>query len=330
MPLPHNLFDYCSIRKSNFIEKYLVVKRKISFVYKADILLTKLIIRGVAMKQDKQKEMLMQAHEYFEKKDYVQAEQYFRKAIKKNGSFNAMSFYYIGLIEKLRGEFARALENVKKAAECLEQETNMVGKSYQGKIYTDLAYLYFCFGLEKEAEANYYKAYTVCDEIRPKYSNYTNYLHVLVTKNISGIDLVNAAKGYNSINPPAVSPQHNKEKIRIAYISPDFRNHILFYFISSLLSKYDRNKFYVVCVGLNKEKDIVTEAIRNTVDEYIDVSGLEYEKIACLLKGMNIDILFDLAGHTASSGLPVLGYRVAPVQISGIGWIGPMSRFSTT
>ena len=42
-----NLFDYCSIRKSNFIEKYLVVKRKISFVYKADILLTKLIIRGV-------------------------------------------------------------------------------------------------------------------------------------------------------------------------------------------------------------------------------------------------------------------------------------------
>lgn len=45
MPLPHNLFDYCSIRKSNFIEKYLVVKRKISFVYKADILLTKLIIR---------------------------------------------------------------------------------------------------------------------------------------------------------------------------------------------------------------------------------------------------------------------------------------------
>ena len=46
MPLPHNLFDYCSIRKSNFIEKYLVVKRKISFAYKADILLTKLIIRG--------------------------------------------------------------------------------------------------------------------------------------------------------------------------------------------------------------------------------------------------------------------------------------------
>ena len=45
MLLPHNLFDYCSIRKSNFIEKYLVVKRKISFVYKADILLTKLIIR---------------------------------------------------------------------------------------------------------------------------------------------------------------------------------------------------------------------------------------------------------------------------------------------
>ena len=52
MPLPHNLFDYCSIRKSNFIEKYLVVKRKISFVYKADILLTKLIIRECDIYED--------------------------------------------------------------------------------------------------------------------------------------------------------------------------------------------------------------------------------------------------------------------------------------
>ena len=47
MPLPHNLYDYCSIRISSLVEKYLVVKRKISFVDKADILLTKLIIRGV-------------------------------------------------------------------------------------------------------------------------------------------------------------------------------------------------------------------------------------------------------------------------------------------
>ena len=46
MPLPHNLYDYCSIRIFSLVEKYLVVKRKISSVDKADILLTKLIIRG--------------------------------------------------------------------------------------------------------------------------------------------------------------------------------------------------------------------------------------------------------------------------------------------
>ena len=46
LPLPHNLYDYCSIRISSLVEKYLVVKRKISFVDKGDILLTKLIIRG--------------------------------------------------------------------------------------------------------------------------------------------------------------------------------------------------------------------------------------------------------------------------------------------
>ena len=47
LPLPHNLYDYCSIRISSLVEKYLVVKRKISFVDNANILLTKLIIRGV-------------------------------------------------------------------------------------------------------------------------------------------------------------------------------------------------------------------------------------------------------------------------------------------
>ena len=51
MPLPHNLYDYCSIRISSLVEKYLVVKRKISFVDKADILLTKLIIRGGYMNE---------------------------------------------------------------------------------------------------------------------------------------------------------------------------------------------------------------------------------------------------------------------------------------
>ena len=61
MPLPHNLFDYCSIRKSNFIEKYLVVKRKISFVYKADILLTKLIIRGVTIMKLTTKDLCLTA-----------------------------------------------------------------------------------------------------------------------------------------------------------------------------------------------------------------------------------------------------------------------------
>lgn len=52
MPLPHNLYDYCSIRISSLVGKYLVVKRKISSVDKADILLTKLIIRGENSDED--------------------------------------------------------------------------------------------------------------------------------------------------------------------------------------------------------------------------------------------------------------------------------------
>lgn len=47
LPLLHNFYDYCNIRISSLVEKYLVVKRKISFADKADILLTKPIMREV-------------------------------------------------------------------------------------------------------------------------------------------------------------------------------------------------------------------------------------------------------------------------------------------
>lgn len=66
----------------------------------------------------------------------------------------------------------------------------------------------------------------------------------------------------------------------------------MYSFYYNLFAKYDKNNFYVICLSLNKKKD----------DAYT-------EKI----KSMNVDILVDLAGHSANSGLSLFAYRVAPV-----------------
>lgn len=96
----------------------------------------------------------------------------------------------------------------------------------------------------------------------------------------------------------------------------------MYSFYYNLFAKYDKNNFYVICLSLNKKKDdAYTEKIKSLVDEYIDIGDLSREDMAEKIKSMNVDILVDLAGHSANSGLSLFAYRVAPVQISGLGWM---------
>ena len=111
----------------------------------------------------------------------------------------------------------------------------------------------------------------------------------------------------------------NKKKIRIGYISPDFRQHAVSYFSYTMLANFNRNVFEVFCYAKGLADDI-TFKLKAVVDKWQNVDNLEYEDIAKLIYADNIDILVDLAGHTAHSLLPVLAYKPAPLQISGIGY----------
>ena len=86
-----------------------------------------------------------------------------------------------------------------------------------------------------------------------------------------------------------------------------------------MLANFNRNVFEVFCYAKGLEDDI-TFKLKAVVDKWQNVDNLEYEDIAKLIYADNIDILVDLAGHTAHSLLPVLAYKPAPLQISGIGY----------
>ena len=109
-------------------------------------------------------------------------------------------------------------------------------------------------------------------------------------------------------------------KLRIGYISPDFRLHAAAYFFMPLVRDFDDASFEVTCYATGK-RDRVTALFRRKNVRWQDVSRLSAKETAQRIARDGIDILVDLAGHTQTSGLPVLAQRPAPVQMTAIGYM---------
>lgn len=110
------------------------------------------------------------------------------------------------------------------------------------------------------------------------------------------------------------------DRLRIGFLSPDFRNHSVMYFVEGLLSQLDRREFTVIGFQLNVKGDEVTQTVRNHCDEFIDLAAHPVNARAAIIAAAKIDILVDLAGHTANTGLYLMVHRLAPVQVSWLGY----------
>ena len=109
-------------------------------------------------------------------------------------------------------------------------------------------------------------------------------------------------------------------KLRIGYLSPDFRAHSVAFFIEPLLSAHDRGRVEVTCYANLLRPDTMTQRLRGIADRWRNVWGLDDEKLARLVRRDGIDILVDLAGHTSGNRLRVFGMKPAPIQVSWLGY----------
>ncbi len=106
---------------------------------------------------------------------------------------------------------------------------------------------------------------------------------------------------------------------RIAYVSPDFREHSVGFFIRHVLRAHDRARFHVTCYANGGADDAVATAIDASAPA-IDISALDDEEFAARVARDGIDILVDLAGHTRDSRVGSLSRRLAPVQVTYLGY----------
>jgi predicted O-linked N-acetylglucosamine transferase (SPINDLY family) len=129
------------------------------------------------------------------------------------------------------------------------------------------------------------------------------------------------AAGLAGDPPPqrGVTPDPDR-RIRVGYVSPNFSRHSVGYFIEPVIAQHDRARFEVYCYSNLPTPDDTTARIRSCAHAWRDVHGIDDDALAQSVAADRIDVLVDLAGHTAGNRLPVFARRAAPVQMTWLGY----------
>jgi predicted O-linked N-acetylglucosamine transferase (SPINDLY family) len=109
-------------------------------------------------------------------------------------------------------------------------------------------------------------------------------------------------------------------RLRIGYVSPDFCHHAVAYFIEPVLENHDRSHYEIFCYSDVRVPDAVTTRLKSHAEHWRDTAGLGDSALVEAIRSDRIDVLVDLAGHTAGNRLGVFARRAAPAQFTWLGY----------
>ena len=110
-------------------------------------------------------------------------------------------------------------------------------------------------------------------------------------------------------------------RLRIGYVSPDFRRHAVAYFIEPVLGAHNKEHFEIFCYSNSLKHDEVTKRIQGYADQWRNIAGISDGQAVKQIQKDEIDILVDLAGYTAENRILIFARKPAPIQISWIGYL---------
>jgi predicted O-linked N-acetylglucosamine transferase (SPINDLY family) len=122
--------------------------------------------------------------------------------------------------------------------------------------------------------------------------------------------------------PPLANNPDPERRLRVGFIGGDFRNHAIMRFFEPMALSYDRQKLEFRCYMTMPHDDAVTAVIRSAVDHFEHVHTLRFQQLAERLRGDQLDIVIDLAGHTVGNRIECFHHRPAPLQLT---WFGQPS-----
>ncbi|MCH8619626.1 tetratricopeptide repeat protein [Undibacterium sp. TS12] len=264
---------------------------------------------------------------------------------------DAIAYDNLGLISYLQGRFKDAIVSLKRAVEIapdLLNAHNNLASSYKrdGQLqeaensyrhalrldsnnpmpHNNLALVFSDQGRIADAVNAYQKAL----ELNPDFAEaHSNLLFALnYHPDLSSKEIYAAYQAYDQRFAVALKSTWRSfenerspgSKLRIGYVSPDFSNHSVKYFLEPLMARHDKSQFEVYAYAQLNWEDEVTARYRKYADHWIPTILMSDHELAERIRADRIDILIDVAGHTGHNRLQVFARKPAPVSMSWLGF----------
>ena len=248
--------------------------------------------------------------------DWVDARNLFLDSYQKAPNYDDALCNYAHVSVVLR-DYAHAFRELLKRKE----------KNYNPKINEALARIYFFEG-EIDKEVDLFKENEKNDHLTA-----TTASHLLVSMNYSSNfdqnDYLNYCKkidkkfSFSEEELNKLNRSGLNNELTIGFISPDFKEHSVYYFLKSTLKSFKDRKIKILAFNLRKKNELDEKSyeLKEEFDEWIDLSELNDLQAANLIIDKKVSILIDIAGHFARNRFRILKYKPSPVQISWMGFV---------
>ena len=249
---------------------------------------------------------------YYQKEEFSKAKNYFNEILKiQPASFTIKTL--LALIELKKNKFYSAINLLLSAI----QDNNEYKSAWE-----NLAHCYYLSNQASKAVDTYRK---VIELNKLDLVNISNYLNTLnYCENFDSAYIFNEHNKYANLfeqsHPNSLKlTDPSGGKIKIGFVSADFRKHSVMEFFLPLLNNFNRQLFDIYCYSNHPIVDDYTKVVKNK-SHFLQIHTLSDEEVSKQIKEDKIDILFDLSGHTSHNRLGVFSRRSSPIQISWIGY----------
>jgi protein O-GlcNAc transferase len=131
---------------------------------------------------------------------------------------------------------------------------------------------------------------------------------------------------FSEPSKPMISPHSNDRspdrRLRVGYVSPDFRDHPVGRYALPFFEQHDRERFEILCYSGVTRPDAITERLRALAGKWRNTVGVPDGRLAEMIREDGVDLLVDLALHTEGNRLPMFARQPAPVQVAWLGYPG--------
>jgi len=244
------------------------------------------------------------------------SEKYFREILKINLE-DSNAYYSLANLYKKKADYEKAIDNYKLAIK--------FNKNYFAA-YNNLGALYQEIGKFDLAILNFKSVI----KINPSFSGaYQNYLFCLNFSRYFDLNLyLKLAKKFKQSLPKIDLDKIRQfpkiiktdKKIRIGFVSGDYGNHPVSYYLLNTINHISDEKFKLIAYSNSNRMDEITLELKKRFNIWRKINHLNDTEVINLVKKDSVDILFDLSGHTAKNRLSIFVNKPAPVQVTWCGY----------